>query len=166
MTHEMKTTALVATTLGVATLAAAAVIATGAWAGEKGDKIQDRLTDGRPTLVSTGAPEEPRFVEVRDVSGRILYRNDPDRGETILAKGFIPTEAGVPMPRTRREALASAAAPAGTPDLPAATSLPAVVRTPLPRPPEAAAMIEPPLPRPTTAPRFAAMPRPKTLGSL
>lgn len=149
MTYETRpTTALVAGTLGMATLAAvvAVISASVSFADEPTPKILDRLSDVTPAMADAGS--KIRVIEIRNETGTVVYRNDPASAETVVAAGMPASTAGVPVPMARAEALMSVG--------------PSLASLPQARPSEMAA-VRLPLPRPELAPRVAAyvLPLPK-----
>jgi hypothetical protein len=102
MTGQLRTTALVAATLGGATvlvLAVAMLSTMAATVQRTVPKVEDRLD------AETGPA---RRVEIRDINGTLVYLHDPRGGETVLAKGFPGPRGGVPIPRPRRSLTADA----------------------------------------------------------
>lgn len=162
MTCETKTAALVATTLGMATVAAtmAVLSATALRAEDGGTKILDRIADTRPAVGNSApAPAEPRVIFIGDADGAVVYRADPAKRETVIARDVPQFADGVPLPQPRRIAVLAVAVsmamplPRPQPDADRVGSTlpgPALMRLPLPRPPspgDEVAVAEP-LPRP------------------
>ena len=159
MTHETKTMALVATTLGMATLAASVAVFAATASRAESPKILDRLADASPGLVELRLPQpKPELIEIRDVGGTLVYRHDPAAGETVLAKDFSLPVDGVPVPVSRSEALRGSAVAAA---LPLARPMPTValaaVALPPERPAEPTYAISLPLPKPAPEIRLSSV---------
>ena len=140
MTGETKTAAVVATTLGMATITAmvAVIAATTSRADADTPKILDRISDTRPAIgTATPAPEAPLHVEIADLSGTPVYRADPARQETVIAKDVPQTSDRIPVPMARSEAILGAGL---------------ALAVPLPRPDGGEYRVGMPLPRPETGP--------------
>lgn len=134
MTHETKTMALVATTLGMATIAATVAVFAATASRAESPKILDRLADASPGLVETRLPQpKPELTEIRDVGGTVVYRHDPAAGETVLAQGFTLPVDGIPVPVARSEALRGEAIASA---LPLARPMPTVTLAAVALPPE------------------------------
>lgn len=108
MGYELRTTALVAGTLGAATVAAALAVFS-ATVTRADDVAPIKISDRLPVEASTSAPtvwavDGP--FEIRSRTGEILYSYDPVMAETTVAKGFMP-----PVPQPRPEALVRSEVP-------------------------------------------------------
>jgi len=159
MTHETKTTALVATTLGMATLAAAVAVFAATASHAESPKILDRLSDAAPGLVEPRLPQpKPELTEIRGTDGAVVYRHDPAAGETVLAKGFNLPVDGVPVPVARREALLGSAIAVAVPlSRPLPTTTLAAVALPPERPAWATDDVALPLPKPAPEIRLSSV---------
>ena len=136
MTGETKTVALVATTLGMATVVALAAVISATASRADGDapKILDRISETRPSIgLPMPKPDTPAFVLIADVDGTVVFRADPARRETQIAQGVPQIADRVPVPVARSEAL---------------LGLTMALAMPLPRPGDAPYRSGMPLPRP------------------
>lgn len=169
MSGETKTTALVATTLGMATVAAmvAVIGATASRADANAPKILDRISDTRAAIgVPLERPASPAAVRISDVSGTTVYSADPASRETVIAKDVPQTSDRIPVPMARSEAVLGLEVALAAP-LPRPTDRPFSVgmRLPLPRPDAAVAVasVRQPLPKPMVT--AAAVPWPTGPGA-
>lgn len=142
MAYELRTTALVAGTLGAATFAATlAVLSATMSHAEDASASVTKISDRLPSEASTSAVwtvDSP--FEIRSRDGALLYRYDPVAAETTISAGFSP-----PLPMPRPGALVVSDVPLPLPKPAMDTLALNAVPLPLPKPTELQARGEVPM---------------------